>query len=411
MDRQIVYPGSIPLDTDLLSIQRNTLSALGALTQTFLGSAPIADGLLCSPATSGYGVAIGPGTLSMSVGLDQTAFGSLPSAGNTVVKTGVVVTPITIPLQTTSDQSMILSWLIQATLTEVDDQPLTLQYWNSASPTIPFSGPNNSGSAQNTRRRTQLVITAKSSSPIPFGTFAPPSPDPGFVGLYGVSTWVGKSSITQDDISALPTAPLLRFHLPDLTPGFSRIETFTSNRTWVVPAGVSRLRARVVGAGGGGGGGTAGYGGGGGGAGGYAESILVLQPGQGVAVVVGVGGASSPAGVTGGAGGQSSFGDMVVAQGGLGGASSNPDSHGGTGGVGIVGNMLRAGGMGGDGPMIGNVPAGNGGASAFGGGGRGSNGGGSPADGKAPGSGAGGGYGTTAAAGGFGAAGLVLVEY
>lgn len=410
MDRQIVYPGSIPLDTDLLNIQRSTLSALGALTQSVLGGRPIADGLYCSPASSGYGVIIGPGTLSMSVALDQTAFGSLPSASDTVMKTGIVVTPVAITLQATADQTMVLSWLIQATLAEVDDQPLTLQYWNATTPTIPFSGPNNSGSAQNTRRRTQLVLSAKSSSPIPFGAFAPPTPDPGFVGLYGVTTWIGKSSITADDITILPTSPILRFHLPDLTPGFSRVEAFTSNRTWVVPSGVSRVRVRVVGAGGGGGGGTAGYGGGGGGAGGYAESILMLQPGQNISVVVGVGGAASPAGVTGGAGGSSSFGDLVAAQGGLGGASANPDSHGGTGGVGNVGLMLYPGGMGGDGPMIGNVPAGNGGASAFGGGGRGSNGGGSPADGKAPGSGAGGGYGASAA-GGFGAAGIVLVEY
>ena len=285
MDRQVVYPGSIPLDTDLLSIQRNTLAALGALTQSILGTQPIADGLPCSPTPSGYGVVIGAGTLSMAVALDQTAFGSLPSVSNTVMKTGVVVNPISIPLQTTSDQTMVLSWLIQATLTEIDDQPLTLQYWNATAPSIPFSGPGNSGSAQNTRRRTQLVINAKSSSPIPFGAFAPPPPDPGFVGLYGVTTWIGKGSTTIDDINALPTSPILRFHLPDLTPGFSRVEAFTSNRTWVVPPGVSKVRVRLVGGGGGGGGGTTGYGGGGGGAGGYAESILVLQPGQTVGVV------------------------------------------------------------------------------------------------------------------------------
>lgn len=410
MDRQIVYPGSIPLDTDLLNIQRSTLSALGALTQSIFGSQPIADGLICTPASSGYGVVIQPGTLSMLVPLDQAPFGSLSIAGNPIMKTGVVVNPIPIPLQATPDQTMVLSWLIQAALIEVDDQPLTLQYWNSTTPSIPFSGPNNSGSAQNTRRRTQLVVNVKSSSPVPFGAFAPPSPDPGFVGLYGVTTWIGKASTTIDDISALPGSPLLRFHLPDLTPGFSRIEAFTSNRTWAIPLGVARVRIRLVGGGGGGGGGTTAFGGGGGGAGGYAEAVLTVQPGQNVGIVVGVGGASSPANVTGGAGGVSSFGNMVIAQGGLGGASANPDSHGGTGGVGSAGITLYSGGMGGDGPMISSVPAGNGGASAFGGGGRGSNGGGAPADGKAPGSGAGGGYGANAS-GGFGAPGIVLVEY
>ena len=31
MDRTIVYPGSIPLDTDLLRLNRNTMVALGAV--------------------------------------------------------------------------------------------------------------------------------------------------------------------------------------------------------------------------------------------------------------------------------------------------------------------------------------------------------------------------------------------
>ena len=33
MDRNIVYPGSIPLDTDLLTVNRNTMIALGYLAQ------------------------------------------------------------------------------------------------------------------------------------------------------------------------------------------------------------------------------------------------------------------------------------------------------------------------------------------------------------------------------------------
>ena len=37
MDRTIVYPGSIPLDTDLLRLNRNTMVALGALMKAVLG--------------------------------------------------------------------------------------------------------------------------------------------------------------------------------------------------------------------------------------------------------------------------------------------------------------------------------------------------------------------------------------
>jgi hypothetical protein len=38
MDRQIVYPGAIPLDTDFLSTNRNTLVAISALTRATLGT-------------------------------------------------------------------------------------------------------------------------------------------------------------------------------------------------------------------------------------------------------------------------------------------------------------------------------------------------------------------------------------
>lgn len=410
MDRKIVYPGSIPLDTDILAIQRNTLAALGALAKALFGSSPIVDGLDCSPASIGYAVQISAGSLSMAVPLDPTDFGSLPASNAPTVKTGIIDSPISIELGVTPDQSSVLSWLIQATLVEVDDQPLTLQYWNASNPAVAWSGPSNSGAAQNTRRTTRLVVTAKASSPVPIGTFAPPDPDPGFVGIFGVTTWVGKGGVSSDDIHSLATSPLLRYHLPDLAPGFSRSAFFTSNTAWSVPAGVRRARVRVVGAGGGGGGGTGNFGGGGGGAGGYSEAILALSPGQSISIVVGTGGASSPATVTGGAGGASSFGDLVSAGGGQGGGSANPDSRGGAGGSGVVGSLLLNGGAGSDGASVGGVPAGNGGASAFGGGGRGASGGGPAADGKAPGSGAGGAYGSNAP-GGFGAAGLVVVEY
>ncbi len=410
MDRQIVYPGSIPLDTDLLSVQRNTLRALGSIAKTILGSSSVIDGLNCSPGSGGYSVSIGPGTLSMVMPSDDRTFGSLPGDPTVLLKTGVNPSQSVIQLSTTPSQGSVLCWLIQATLQEVDDQPLSLQYWNASSPSVPFSGPNNSGTAQNTRRRTQLVLSAKVGAPVPVGTFAPPSADPGFVPLYGVTTWIGKSGVTVDDIVALPGAPFLQYHLPDLSPGFSRQEFVSFSRTWQVPRGVNLVHACAVGGGGGGGGGGASFGGGGGGSGAYASAIIPVQPGQTYALVVGGGGASAPPNSTGGAGGASRFGNVVVAQGGLGGASANPDSHGGTGGAAIAGTLLVPGGMGGDGPSIAGVPAGNGGASYFGGGGRGSNGGGSPANGTAPGSGAGGGYGNNAS-GGVGAAGLIKLEY
>ena len=100
----------------------------------------------------------------------------------------------------------------------------------------------------------------------------------------------------------------------------------------------------------------------------------------------------------------------MTAGGGQGGASANPDSHGGAPGRGLAGGVLLPGGYGGDGAVISGVPAGNGGASAFGGGGRGANQGGVPASALASGSGGGGGYGSQSP-GGEGAGGMIVIEF
>jgi hypothetical protein len=51
MDRILVYPGSIPLDTDILNTNRNSMIALGYLAQAILGTNALVDGLGCSPTT------------------------------------------------------------------------------------------------------------------------------------------------------------------------------------------------------------------------------------------------------------------------------------------------------------------------------------------------------------------------
>jgi hypothetical protein len=107
MDRQIVYPGSIPLDTDLLNVQRNTLLALGSLAKTVLGNSPVVDGLACSPSSPGFAVTIGPGTVSVVMQLDDIAFGSLPADPASVVKTGVNAGYISLQLGTTPDPATL----------------------------------------------------------------------------------------------------------------------------------------------------------------------------------------------------------------------------------------------------------------------------------------------------------------
>ena len=407
MDRQIVYPGAVPLDTDLLSIQRNVLAAVGVLARCVLGTGVVAEGLGAVPG-GGLSVLIGPGSLTANAVVDEAAFGSLPVDTRPLVRSGINLDATALAVAAPS--SGVQVWLVQASLRQQDGGPLALPYYNAGNPAVAWSGPLNSGQAQNTRRAQVVSLTAKPGIAATDGSQTVPAPDAGWVGLYGVTVRAGAGAVSAGDIAALPGAPFLAYRLPQLTPGFSRQVVVAASGAWTVPAGVQLARVRLVGGGGGGGGGDTGYGGGGGGAGGYAEAVVPLVPGQVVPVVVGVGGAGGGPLTSGGAGSGTNFGPFASAGGGAGGGASNPDSHGGGGGSGTIGALLLVGGAGSDGPKIGNVPAGCGGVSALGGGGRGSFQGGAPSNGQAAGAGAGGAYGAPST-GGNGAGGIVIIEF
>lgn len=108
--------------------------------------------------------------------------------------------------------------------------------------------------------------------------------------------------------------------------GAGRFQIFFGSGTFKVPAGVSKIRVRVVGAGGGGGA-TSQY-----------TSIIPL------------------------AGGATSFGSLISATGGSPGQNINGVNAGGAGGVGVGGDFQANGGNGGGG--VGAGYAGNGGGAA-----------------------------------------------
>lgn len=409
MDRQIVYPGSIPLDTDFLQMQRNVMAALGVLARCVLGTGVVAEGLACAPAGAGFGVVVGPGSLSTLAVVDATPYGSLAADAGALVKIAHNPTNTTLAFTGPADGDHAVCWLIQAQAVEFDTGPVALPYYNAADPAVTWSGPLNSGAAQNTKRVTRVALAVKPGEPRTVGDRFPPPADPGWVGLFSVMSYFGQATVPVD-IAVLPGGPFVPFTLPRLFPGFSRMEAFAQNTVWRAPGDVRSAKVRLVGAGAGGGGGDTNYAGGGGGAGGYAEAMVAFAPGSTVTVAVGIGGAGGGPRNNGVQGGGSSFGLLVTASGGNGGESSNPNSAGGAGGTGQAGLVALPGGDGGDGLITGSGPGGAGGASAFGGGGRSAFLGGAAARGQAAGSGAGGGYGPSAT-GGVGANGLVIVEY
>jgi hypothetical protein len=419
MDRQIVYPASIPLDTDFLTQNRSAMVAIGALAQAVLGTATIVDGLACQPTSpASLSVTVGAGSVTQFGPVDAVAYGSLAAdTTDQIVKMGINLEPTTFTLTAPATPGESVIYLLEATFSESDATPVVLPYVNAANPAQPYSGPSNSGAAQNTQRIERVQLQLKAGTAANTGAETAPAVDTGWSGLYLITVNNGQTAITASNIATHPASPAVSFKLPTLTPGFSRRVAYAETATFTVPLGVSLVRATVIGGGGGGGGSNGTYAAAGGGAGGFASGTFAVTPGSLIAITVGAGGAGGAADASGGTGGTSSFGSFCSANGGEGGQFLNAQStFGGAGGQGSGGELAGSGGCGSDGQNGTTVLGGLGGASMMGGGGRASTAAAgntsSSINGQAPGSGGGGVYNSSGdAAGGSGANGLVVLEY
>jgi hypothetical protein len=390
MDRQIVFPGSIPLDTDILNIQRNAMIAQGFLAQAMLGTGTVVNGLACTPTSpASMAVNIGPGMITSLQTVDASAFGSLaPDTADNLVKTGINLSTVasttlgTISAPGTAGQSMV--YLISAGFSETDTTAVVLPYYNASNPAVAYSGPANSGAAQNTQRIQRATLTLTAGTAATTGSQAIPATPSGNVPLWAITLANGASTITAGNIAVVPTAPFIPFALPQLRPGFaSGVQTYGTHGSynWIVPAFVTQIEVELWGAGTGSWASISGIAGGGGSGGGYCRKrITGLTPGSSIAIVIGQGGGAGVSGTTAPtAGGTSTFGGSLTAYGGtvnplgtvgtpalgnLAGYASGGDLnlYGGDGGAGLgnetftggtyVGNQ---GGYGGEGPLSGGV--------------------------------------------------------
>ena len=417
MDRQIVYPGAIPLDTDLLGAQRDAMIAIGYLAQTVLGTATVVDGLGCtSTQPASMMVTVGSGCITQFGAIDATPFGSLPAlAANPLVRIGVNIGSTSFLLTAPSAVGQIVNYLVQASLLEADSGATVLPYYNATSPSVPFSGPGNDGQPQMTMRQQTVQLACKPGPAVATGNQTLPAVDAGWVGLYVITVGYGQSSVSSGNISTLPTAPFLNWKMPQLTPGTRNLAVFkpSNQGVWSVPSGVGVLRLRIWGGGGAGGSGFGGAGGGGAG-GGYSEGYYSVTAGQAFNVSVGNGGIGTGAGGTGQA---ASFGGLASATGGMPGATGGP-SVGGLGatgaGTGAGSGLVIPGAPGGDALGLGGAWISGAGGGAYGSCGALASIGASSAvllgrNGIGPGSGGSGGLGS--GVGGQGGPGLVLAEW
>ena len=211
MDRQIVYPGAIPLETDLLNTNRNTMVGLAKLAAAVLGTSTFVNGLAVTPtAPASMSINVAAGEIYALANLDGTAYSSLAAdTTHSILKQGIALDGQALALTAPGTAGYSVNYLIQASYQDADANAVAIPYYNSANPSQAWSGPGNSGAQQSTLRKGTVVVSAKTGIAATTGTQATPAADSGYVGLYVVTVANGQSTITAPNISTYAGAPFL----------------------------------------------------------------------------------------------------------------------------------------------------------------------------------------------------------
>ena len=425
MDRQIVYVGAVPLDTDQLLQSRNIMVALGYLAKMTVGDGSVyADGLACSPG-GGLTVAIAPGSMTLPTVIDTGYYGALPPDGDPVVKTGINTAPVVVSLPGTG------TTIVSGRVAEVQAGSTTLAYYNPANPGQTLFGVQGNGQAQASVLQQRVAFAATAPSAIPAG----------YTALWQVAVPASSTEVDASMITAAAGSPFLSVKLPQaapiLSPAFAGMPTAPTpaagdasatvattafvaaatmrNRaawgaagtySWTCPPGVSSILARMWAAGGSGGCADAGYPGGGGGGGGYEEVLIAVTAGTAYSVQVGGGTSGSTT---------TAFANIVQVSGGINGTAGQSGQAGLGGSAGMPSttsiNFIGSLGVGPgqNGFQLGSINVGGAGGPSFGVlGGSACFDGASGSNGLWPG---GGGAGGALGAGGKGADGLMVLEW
>jgi len=211
MDRQIVYPGAIPLETDLLNTNKYAMMGLAKLAAALMGSNTYLHGLACTPSSpASMVVNVAKGQIYSLQNVDGTAYSSLAAdTTNTILKQGVILgsTAFTLTAPTTAGQS--INYLIQIAYSDTDSGATVLPYYNAANPSVAYSGPNNAGTAQNTVRSGVCTVALKAGVAATTGTQTTPAADTGYTAAWVITVAQGATTITASNIAVAANVPFL----------------------------------------------------------------------------------------------------------------------------------------------------------------------------------------------------------
>ncbi len=203
MDRQLIYPGQVPLEVDLLKTNQNTMVGLAKLSEALMGTSGIARGFATSQTVvPSLAVLVGPGEVYSQENLESTAFSSLPQdLTHSIVKQGLLLDAVTLAITPPGTAGFSINYLVQVDYQDTDSGSTVLAYYNATNPSVAYSGPANSGAAQPTLRKGQAIVSVKAGTAATTGTQTTPAPDAGKLGLYVVTVANGASTVVNANIS------------------------------------------------------------------------------------------------------------------------------------------------------------------------------------------------------------------
>jgi hypothetical protein len=239
LDRVIVYTTELPRSVDFLTAEKNKLYAQGYQNAAMLGTGTNVAGLVAAPTSpASLQITVGTGSIYESETVDATAYSTLGTDPNTVVKQGILLAPVTLSITPPSTAGYSQVYLVEAIYNDVDAGVTTLPYYNSANPLQPFSGPNNNGLGQYTLRTGVCAVALKAGTAAPTGSQLTPSADAGYVGLYTITVANGQTTITSGQIIQLNYAPFF--------PTLPAVPTDIQNGIWVSADDTGTTNAMVV---------------------------------------------------------------------------------------------------------------------------------------------------------------------
>ncbi|WP_052250682.1 MULTISPECIES: hypothetical protein [Pantoea] len=211
MDRQIVYPGAIPLETDLLNTNKFAMTGLARLAMAVLGSETCLYGLSCTPdSPASLSVIVGPGQIYSLEHPDNTPYSSLPAdTSQLILKQGLICTSTSFRLSAPATAGQSINYLVQVKYEDVDAEEIIMPYYNAANPAEAFSGLGNSGMAQPGKRSGVCRLELKAGEASLTGSQITPTPDAGYVAAWVITVTAGMKTITKASIFMMPGAPFL----------------------------------------------------------------------------------------------------------------------------------------------------------------------------------------------------------